>query len=561
VPSRNLTRREILKLAGSTAAAELGALLLHGCGDLNVGPTASMPTGSTTSINVWQKHGVVVAPASSDNPGQPNVIFEGGAKILSGNVFKMWFGVGGNAPGVAYAESADGINWTRYSGNPVVSLGGTGFPCVFKFNGVYYMYAGALANGAAMRAYTSTDGITWTLQNASAIGFTQAWESVFIGQLKVVDVVNGVWYGYYTSQIAGTGAWALGLATSTDGINWTKSLNNPAITQGNPSNFFTQKINGTYYGWTQITLPGLPGSSDIGRYTGTNAPTGPWSVLAVNGNIVPTLYRTRAEEGTNQPFGQVADPFIVSANGTLYCYYTDSTDGRTTATYQISCATAPSTSFAELVQGYEGVLDVPTPTTSGLLLRLQTLASDNFQRPNANPINGNWSQFHSGSGFNAAQLVSSAAEGTVISGNADSFYNRVVWPKDQWSQITVNNCANGSSVGLSLRADQGGAFTEWRVYWTGSAGTPGTWYKTQLINGVYNTAALTPVNSSVLNVGDVITASIIGNTLSVYQNGNLIASLDDGLGLISNAGPAGFMLAPATSLGDVIIGPWSGGTF
>jgi hypothetical protein len=69
------------------------------------------------------------------------------------------------------------------------------------------------------------------------------------------------------------------------------------------------------------------------------------------------------------------------------------------------------------------------------------------------------------------------------------------------------------------------------------------------------------VNSSVLNVGDVITACIIGNTLSVYQNGNLIASLDDALGLIPNAGPAGFMLAPATSLGDVIIGPWSGGTF
>ena len=41
---RNLTRREILKLAGGTAAAELGALLLHGCG-VNVG--SNPPPGPT----------------------------------------------------------------------------------------------------------------------------------------------------------------------------------------------------------------------------------------------------------------------------------------------------------------------------------------------------------------------------------------------------------------------------------------------------------------------------------------------------------------------------------
>ena len=32
MPLRNVTRREVLKLGGATAAAELGALLLHGCG-------------------------------------------------------------------------------------------------------------------------------------------------------------------------------------------------------------------------------------------------------------------------------------------------------------------------------------------------------------------------------------------------------------------------------------------------------------------------------------------------------------------------------------------------
>src|ERR1700686_1774892 len=47
---RNLTRREILKLAGGTAAAELGALLLHGCGGLNLGSTPPPGPGACSKL-------------------------------------------------------------------------------------------------------------------------------------------------------------------------------------------------------------------------------------------------------------------------------------------------------------------------------------------------------------------------------------------------------------------------------------------------------------------------------------------------------------------------------
>src|ERR1700694_1593856 len=58
MPFRNLTRREILKLAGGTAAAELGALLLHGCGGLNVGSTP--PPGPTACSKLTDIEHVVI---------------------------------------------------------------------------------------------------------------------------------------------------------------------------------------------------------------------------------------------------------------------------------------------------------------------------------------------------------------------------------------------------------------------------------------------------------------------------------------------------------------------
>ena len=93
------------------------------------------------NIGVSTEWSVVVAPVSGDTPGQPNVLYEGGAKILSGTVFKMWFGT---LNGMCYAESTDGISWTRYSSNPVAvpagsaSAGWTGYPKIFKNNGTYY---------------------------------------------------------------------------------------------------------------------------------------------------------------------------------------------------------------------------------------------------------------------------------------------------------------------------------------------------------------------------------------------------------------------------------------
>src|SRR6202795_4983271 len=53
---RNVTRREVLKLGGATAAAELGALLLHGCG----GGTSILPPGPSVCSKLTDIEHVVI---------------------------------------------------------------------------------------------------------------------------------------------------------------------------------------------------------------------------------------------------------------------------------------------------------------------------------------------------------------------------------------------------------------------------------------------------------------------------------------------------------------------
>src|ERR1035437_1039643 len=149
------------------------------------------------SIGVWTKQGTAIAQ-SSDSPRWPSVIYEGNAQILSGTVFKMWFGTGA---GVLYAESIDGISWTRYGSNPVISIAAEVFPKVFKHGSTYYCYVGPVAGPIAV--YTSADGIAWTLQNASALTTVAAtWESLYILSLNVGLVDGaGTWWGYYTATV------------------------------------------------------------------------------------------------------------------------------------------------------------------------------------------------------------------------------------------------------------------------------------------------------------------------------------------------------------------------
>lgn len=92
----------------------------------------------------WKKKYVDGFPM---NPGERSVARP--CVLVSGDILKMWYSV--NTEGkysIGYAESGDGITWTRHNENGGVSKSATAtdwdsdeveYPCVFEHKGTYYM--------------------------------------------------------------------------------------------------------------------------------------------------------------------------------------------------------------------------------------------------------------------------------------------------------------------------------------------------------------------------------------------------------------------------------------
>jgi predicted GH43/DUF377 family glycosyl hydrolase len=76
---------------------------------------------------------------------------------------------------------------------------------------------------------TSDDGIIWTKYDKNPVmDFTEVWEGQTVQQPRVVQTDSG-WLMVYRSQGPGKGNMRLGIATSDDGFTWTKYENNPVF--------------------------------------------------------------------------------------------------------------------------------------------------------------------------------------------------------------------------------------------------------------------------------------------------------------------------------------------
>jgi len=228
---------------------------------LNWNTIGSRPVLSKGDSGSWDAYGIAVS-----------------AVIKAGAIYKMYYTGHNNyyddvKTGIAI--STNGIDWTKNSGPIFTSLEGYyhfNFTDVILKDSVYFGYYCCSAShnttdGVIIGAGTSFDGISWQMQ--TVFNATLPWESGAIG-FPTVIYENGIFKMIYQNTI-GT---YFGMATSTDGVHFTKS-DNPIFAQSNT-------LNGQYSIW----YPNFRKFNNIYYlfYTGDNPSTGQSIRVARNFN-------------------------------------------------------------------------------------------------------------------------------------------------------------------------------------------------------------------------------------------------------------------------------------
>ena len=135
--------------------------------------------------------------------------------------------------------------WKRYPSNPILAVGTVGawddfwvqINSIWKEGSTYYAYyAGSKSDGVyAIGVATSADGITWSKNGGNPIltkGTSGDWDDTFVSY-PLVWKEGTTWYMLYAGRKASTTVWCIGLATSADGISWAKdTVHNPVYSSG-----------------------------------------------------------------------------------------------------------------------------------------------------------------------------------------------------------------------------------------------------------------------------------------------------------------------------------------
>ena len=180
--------------------------------------------------------------------GQPTVLFEN-------DTIKMWYSaVGGDMKSrIGYAWSLDGVNWNKHI-DMVLNTGYEGewdskwldTPEIIKLDTCYLLYyygdsigyttsLDGVTHSAIGMAY-SYDGINWTKSLANPI-FTKGdigdWDGTWIESPAILyNESTDELQMWYNGSDTATWKIQIGLATSSNGINWTKHPSNPVLQNG-----------------------------------------------------------------------------------------------------------------------------------------------------------------------------------------------------------------------------------------------------------------------------------------------------------------------------------------
>lgn len=154
---------------------------------------------------------------------------------------KGWFlyYAGASPQQIGVATSSDGKHWTKHPGNPVVTdepiswwTRYTRTPAVLYDGKLFRMWynMGMDEIGYA----TSADGLHWEPYSDLPVvsPSVEGWDSASMNHLDVIWHDGRYWMFYMGSSQNYITSLSIGMATSTDGIHWTKYPGNPVLTMG-----------------------------------------------------------------------------------------------------------------------------------------------------------------------------------------------------------------------------------------------------------------------------------------------------------------------------------------
>jgi hypothetical protein len=510
---------------------------------------------------IWQKQGTLagLAPLAGDfslgsgGVSNSSPLYDINPQLISpdasGKVYKMWFSAG--APGAEsncyYAESTDLINWTR-SGTVVVANFGS--PFIIKNGSTYYLYAqpAAQMGSGNFALYTSTTGAPNSFSQVSANVFGKGtagqWDDNIIWYLQPVAIINGTWYFLYSGgHDLATTRLSLGLATSPDGITLTREPTNPVLTGGGGSSTVNScalaQVGSTFYMWMFGNVigqgsanPSLNPGEGV-RYSTTDFKTwvGP----------VHSVHRTEIYEGVNFIGGQSYPNSIFTVGNQTYMIIQSAVnDGGLRSEYQLSLAIAPAT-IAQIVTQNE---DAVGPLTT-----------DTFNRA-AGGLGANWTTPTGGS---PAQIISNGVvEATVLATPAFAVYTGATFSNDQISNITVNSMGTNNNLNAMVRMSTS-SLTGYLLNIIGPTNSAAVGKIYKLVNGTFTQLGDAAGVQVTPQVGDVFSLQVVGNVLSLLQNGFMILQVQDVNNTITSGNP-GFRISPDTvNLANCQISAWSAG--
>lgn len=134
--------------------------------------------------------------------------------------------------GFAYSTTLPGT-WTKDAGNPLFDGLSYGIDSMngglVKSGSTWYLYFAA-SNATVISLATSTDLTNWTVVGTVLTGTANKWDKDFISDAYVRIREDNIWELWYVGS--GSSGRAIGYATSSDGVNWTKvSSNAPTLTR------------------------------------------------------------------------------------------------------------------------------------------------------------------------------------------------------------------------------------------------------------------------------------------------------------------------------------------